>query len=79
MNPYLTPTQDPITSVFLYGTPGDIDNVIVDGKFLKKDKQMTTLDMEKALLDAQNTCDDIKLFFEEHPEQAKLWNQCVTR
>ena len=80
MNPYLIPSRDPITSVFLYGTPGDIDNVIVDGKFLKKNRNMTTIDMEKALLAAKNTCDDIiNLFFEEHPDQAKLWNACVTR
>jgi 5-methylthioadenosine/S-adenosylhomocysteine deaminase len=74
MNPYIIPTRDLITSVFLYGTPGDIDNVIVDGKFLKKDKKMTTINMKEALLAAQGTCDDIiNKFFEEHPDQGKLW------
>jgi len=74
MNPYIIPTRDPITSVFLYGTPGDIDNVIVDGKFLKKNKKMTTINMKEVLLAAQGTCDEIiDKFFEEHPDQGKLW------
>ena len=74
MNPYITPTRDPITSVFLYGTPGDIDNVIVDGRFLKKDKVMTTINMAEALVAAQGTCDEIiDKFFQEHPDQEKLW------
>ena len=74
MNPYLIPTREPITSIFLYGTPGDVDNVIVDGRFLKKDKKMTTINMREALLSAQKTCDDIiDKFFEENPEQGKLW------
>jgi hypothetical protein len=74
MNPYITPTRDPITSVFLYGTPGDIDNVICDGKFLKKDRKLTTIDMKDALLKAQTTCNQIiNKFFEEHPDQKKIW------
>ena len=74
MNPYITPTRDPITSVFLYGTPGDIDNVICDGKFLKKDGSLTTIDMKDALLNAQATCDEIiDKFFEEHLDQKQIW------
>jgi 5-methylthioadenosine/S-adenosylhomocysteine deaminase len=76
MNPYITPTRDPVTSVFLYGTPGDIDNVICDGRFLKKDKELTTIDMGDALISAQKTCDDIiDRFFDEHPDQKKIWEQ----
>ena len=80
MNPYLLPTKDPISSVFLYGTPGDIDNVIVDGRFLKKDKKMTTVNMGKALLAAQGTVEEIiGKFFEEHPDQKKLWESRAHR
>ncbi|MCW4049441.1 MAG: amidohydrolase family protein [Candidatus Bathyarchaeota archaeon] len=76
MNPYLIPTRDPVTSVFLYGTPGDIDNVICDGKFLKKDGWLTTINTHKALLDAQKTCDQIiDKFFDEHPDQKKVWEK----
>jgi len=76
MNPYITPTRDPITSVFLYGTPGDIDNVICDGKFLKKDRKLTTINMNEALTMAQKTCDVIiDKFFEEHPDQKEIWQR----
>jgi 5-methylthioadenosine/S-adenosylhomocysteine deaminase len=76
MNPYITPTQDPITSVFLYGTPGDIDNVICDGNFLKKEGKLSTINMKKALMEAQTTCIQIiEKFFDEHPEQRKIWQE----
>jgi len=35
MTPYRTPTREPLTSIGLYATPGDIDTVIVDGRILK--------------------------------------------
>jgi 5-methylthioadenosine/S-adenosylhomocysteine deaminase len=80
MNPYITPTRDPVTSVFLYGTPADIDNVICDGVFLKKEGQLTTIDVEEALLRAQGICDQIiDRFFQEHPDQRKIWEQKATR
>lgn len=76
MNPYLTPTRDPISSVFLYGMPGDIDNVICDGKFLKKEGELATINMEEALLQAQGTCDEIiDKFFDEHPDQRDIWKR----
>ncbi len=52
LNPYLTPTREPLTSILLYANPGDIDNVICDGKWLKKDGEMQTIDMKKALTSA---------------------------
>lgn len=74
MNPYITPTRDPITSVFLYGMPADIDNVICDGNFLKQDRELTTINMKEALTKAQTTCNGIiDKFFEEHPDQETLW------
>ncbi len=76
MNPYITPTRDPVTSVFLYGTPGDIDNVLCDGRFLKKDGELTTIDMKEALTRAQTTCDQIiDKFFIEHPDQKEIWQK----
>jgi 5-methylthioadenosine/S-adenosylhomocysteine deaminase len=78
MNPYITPTLDPITSVFLYGTPGDIDNVICDGRFLKKDGKLTTINLTTSLLSAQKICNQIiEKFFEEHPNQKKIWEQKI--
>jgi 5-methylthioadenosine/S-adenosylhomocysteine deaminase len=74
INPYLTPTREPLTSVFLYSNPSDVDNVICDGRFLKRDGKLTTIALEKALLQAQATCDEIiEKFFLEHPDQKRHW------
>jgi len=65
--------------VFLYGTPADIDNVICDGAFLKRDRVFTTIDLDDALLRAQVACDEIiDRFFQEHPDQRKAWEQKAT-
>ena len=75
-NPYLTPTQDPVTSVFLYATPGDVDNVICDGRFLKQRGKLTTIDLGEALAQAQETCREIvETFFQEHPDQRDIWER----
>jgi len=78
LNPYLTPTKDPLTSIVLYGTPGDVDTVIVDGKILKRDGTLTTIDGRGALLRAQERTDEIiERFFEDHPEQRRNWEKMV--
>jgi 5-methylthioadenosine/S-adenosylhomocysteine deaminase len=80
MNPFITPTRDPVTSVFLYGTPSDIDTVICDGKMLKNEGTLTTIDVKGALLSAQTTCDEIiDRFFDEHPEQKKIWERKASK
>ena len=48
-NPYLTPTKDPLTSIVLYGSSADIDTVIVDGRILKRDGVLISIDMKQAL------------------------------
>jgi 5-methylthioadenosine/S-adenosylhomocysteine deaminase len=78
LNPYLTPTREPLTSIFLYATPADIDNVVCDGRLLKKDGKLTTIDMGKALITAQATCDEIiDRFLKEHPDQRLHWKKAV--
>jgi cytosine/adenosine deaminase-related metal-dependent hydrolase len=77
-NPYLTPTRDPITSLVLYGSSRDIDNVLVDGRFLKQDGQLTTIDMAEVLNAAQDrVIYIIDKFFKEHPEQKRAWESRV--
>ena len=76
MNPFLTPTRDPLTSIVLYGTPADIDTVIVDGRILKRDGALTSFDVNEALLTAQDRVDEIiDRFFEDHPDQRKAWDE----
>jgi 5-methylthioadenosine/S-adenosylhomocysteine deaminase len=75
-NPYLKPTKDPLTSFVLYGSSRDIDNVIVDGNILKKDGELTTINLKEALSKAQNRVERIiDRFFQEHPEQKKHWEK----
>lgn len=69
-NPYLAPTKDPLTSAVLYGSAGDIDNVIVDGRLLKQAGRLTTIDMPRALEAAQEKVDEIiERFFRDYPNQ----------
>jgi 5-methylthioadenosine/S-adenosylhomocysteine deaminase len=76
MNPYLTPTKDPLTSIVLYGSSTDIDTVIVDGVLLKESGRLTTIDMGEALQTAQQRVEKIiDTFFNEHPEQKRAWEQ----
>ena len=78
MNPYLTPTKDPLTSLVLYGSSTDIDTVIIDGQILKDGGRLTTMDMGQELLTAQERVEKIiNTFFEEHPEQRKNWEDRV--
>jgi 5-methylthioadenosine/S-adenosylhomocysteine deaminase len=73
-NPYLTPSREPLTSFVLYGTSRDIDNVIVDGRLLKQDGILTTMDLEQALSSAQQKCSEIiDRFFHDHPAKRKQW------
>jgi len=77
-NPYLTPTRDPITGFVLYGSSRDIDNVLVDGRFLKRNSQLTTIDMDDSLNRAQDRVEYIiDKFFKEHPEQKRKWESQV--
>jgi len=78
LNPFLTPTKDPLTSIVLYGTSSDIDTVIVDGRILKRDGALTTIDTAEALLKGQERVEEIiERFFEENPEQRKNWHKMV--
>jgi len=78
LNPYLTPTKDPLTSIVLYGTPSDVDTVIVDGNILKQNGALTTMDTRKSLLKAQERTDEIiEMFFEDQPEQRRNWEKMV--
>ena len=76
LNPFLTPTMDPLTSVALYATSDDISTVIVDGKILKHEKKLTTIDQREALTKAQRRVEKIiEQFFTDHPKQRKNWEK----
>jgi 5-methylthioadenosine/S-adenosylhomocysteine deaminase len=74
--PYLTPTRDPLTSVVLYGSAADVDTVIVDGKILKRDGVLATVNLAEVLTTAQSKVEEIiDRFFREHPQQQAAWEQ----
>jgi 5-methylthioadenosine/S-adenosylhomocysteine deaminase len=76
--PYIPPTKDPLTSIILYGNPSDIDNVMVEGRFLKKDGKLTTINMEEALQTAQIKVEEIvQDFFDDHPLQHHSWRRKI--
>jgi cytosine/adenosine deaminase-related metal-dependent hydrolase len=47
------PVIDPVAAVVQSATPGDVDTVIADGRILKRDGQLTEVDMQ--MLRAQAT------------------------
>ncbi len=76
MNPYLTPTMNPLTSLVFYGSSSNIETVIVDGRILKMNGKLTTIDLKSALLKAQRRVEEIiNRFFEDHPDQRRLWEK----
>ena len=77
-NPYLMPSMDLLTSAVLYGSSRDVDTVIVDGRILKRDGVLTSLDLREALASAQERVQQIiGRFFREHPEQMAAWQRRV--
>jgi len=77
-NPYLMPSMDPLTSTVLYGSSRDVDTVIVDGRILKRDGALTSLDLKQALATAQDRVEQIiGRFFLDHPDQKKAWEHKV--
>jgi 5-methylthioadenosine/S-adenosylhomocysteine deaminase len=76
INPLLTPTMDPLTSIVLYATSNDISTVIVDGRILKNEKELTTIDLKQTLIKAQKRVSEIiDRFFSDNPEQANNWEK----
>jgi cytosine/adenosine deaminase-related metal-dependent hydrolase len=72
--PHLQPTMEPVSSVVLYGTSGDIETVIVDGKIIKKSHKILEKDVVSIVEKSQNRVEELwEEFFNENPESKKLW------
>jgi 5-methylthioadenosine/S-adenosylhomocysteine deaminase len=77
-NPLLAPTQEPVSSIVLYGNASDIDTVMVKGRMIKEGGTITSFDAEDAMSKAQERIDGLwERFFEEYPEQKTLWRKRV--
>lgn len=76
--PYVTPTQDPLASVVLYASGSDVDTVLVNGKILKQNGKLTTIDMANALSTAQaRAASIIHKFFQDYPDIKSEWEARV--
>ena len=73
-SPFISPTKDPVTSFVLYGSAADIKTVIVDGKVLKREGKLTTINIDDAIKSAQRKTDQIiDRFFSDYPELFDAW------
>lgn len=72
-SPNITPTADITSSLVLYGSTVNVESVMVDGVFLKKDGEITVADVGEVLSEAQALTDEIwGSLFSDRPELMKL-------
>jgi len=57
--PHLTPTHDFYANIVYSANGNDVDTVIVDGKILMENKNVKTIDEEKAVLKTQETATNL--------------------
>lgn len=67
--PHLTPNLDTAATLVHYGNGNDVDTVIVDGRFLMKDKKIQSVDMDEVLKNGQIAGEEVWTGFrEEYPQ-----------
>jgi 5-methylthioadenosine/S-adenosylhomocysteine deaminase len=72
--PHLQPTMEPVSSIVLYGTSGDVDTVLVDGKIIKNDKKILGINVKSIVEKSQERVEELWAeFFRDNPESKKLW------
>lgn len=57
--PYFIPYHDPVNLVVRFVHGNDVDNVICNGKFIIKDKELLTIDKEQVFKNAQQMSDEL--------------------
>ena len=72
-DPHLTPTVDVTSSLVLYGSTGSVKTVMVDGKIVKEEGRVTTVDTGPCLEEAQALCESVwEGLFRDQPELRKV-------
>jgi cytosine/adenosine deaminase-related metal-dependent hydrolase len=70
---HLTPTVDLTSSLVLYGSTGSVEMVIIDGRVVKEEWAVSTVDADLCLAQAQELCEEVwGAFFRAHPELGRL-------
>ncbi|MEH6832800.1 MAG: amidohydrolase family protein [Sulfitobacter sp.] len=57
MTPALSPRISAISNIVHYGNPGTVTDTMVDGRFLMRDRVLTTIDERAAVIEAQAATD----------------------
>lgn len=57
MHPTMVPRLSAISNIVHYGQPGIVTDTMVDGRFLMRDRQLTTIDERNAVVEAQAAID----------------------
>ncbi len=55
----MAPLTDAVRMVVQSAQPSNVDTVIVDGRILKRDGRLTSVDVAKVIADAQDTFDRV--------------------
>jgi 5-methylthioadenosine/S-adenosylhomocysteine deaminase len=72
-DPHLTPTVDVTSSLVLYASTGSVKTVMVDGKIVKDERRVTTVDTVHCLEEAQALCERVwEELFRDQPELRKV-------
>ncbi|MCW4049839.1 MAG: amidohydrolase family protein [Candidatus Bathyarchaeota archaeon] len=71
--PHIMPTADVTSSLVLYGGTVNVDTVMVNGRIVKQNGEITIMDVGKVLDEAQEITDEIwSGLFSDRPELRKL-------
>jgi 5-methylthioadenosine/S-adenosylhomocysteine deaminase len=70
--PVLTPRVSLVSNLVHYGHPGVVTDVMVDGRFVLRDGEMTTMDEKQVLAEAQSATDAMWTRFEQRETRVPL-------
>jgi len=72
-SPHITPTADVTSSLVLYGATENVDTVMVDGRIVKENGEITVADVGKVVSEAQALTDEIwSDLFRDRPDLEKF-------
>jgi 5-methylthioadenosine/S-adenosylhomocysteine deaminase len=72
-SPNIMPTADFTSSLVLYGSPVNVDTVMVDGKVVKEEGRVVTVDERQSLLEAQSITEKLwENLFHDRPRLRDL-------
>jgi cytosine/adenosine deaminase-related metal-dependent hydrolase len=75
-DPHISPTADLLSSLVLYANGNDVNDVIVDGKILKRNGEIAFDEWREVITNAQNISSQMwSSFWKDKPELNEVWNK----